>query len=828
MRNDLRSALRMLVKNPGFTIAAVLTMAIGIGLNSAVFSVVNAVLFRPLPVEAPEELVNVYTVTPNEFLSHLPWAYPDFEDLRAQNASFSDVMAYSFTPVALEHAGESELIFAETVTGNYFDALGVRPVVGRAFTADDDRRGEARQVAVLSHASWQRRFGGDPGVVGADVRLNGRVFTVLGVAPEGFNGLMRGLAPELWLPFENIRSFDLALAGVNIQDDDAGPQLNRLDDRARRWHWVSARLAPGVTPEQAAAEVATLGVRLAQEYPDSNEDRAFTALPASSVRVMPGVDQVLYTASFVVMGLVALVLLIACANLANMLLARTLSRRKEIATRLALGASRGRIARQLLVEGLALALLGGALGLALALASNKALGVLELPLPVQLVLDLAVDVRVVAFTFAMAALTAVVFGMAPAREATRADLAAALHEDARGSIGSVGRRRLRNALVVAQVALSLLLLICAGLSVRSARNAHSIDPGFNPAGVATAQFSPSLQGYDRARTEDFYRRLAERLEGQPGVRSVSYAASLPLTFEIRIEGVAAEGKDAAPTEEWPVVDVGDVAPGYFETLGIPVLRGRGFSEHDTADAPGVAVVNETLAARFWPGEEALGKRLRVDGEEPYFEVVGVARDGKYRTLGEDPRPYLYRPVAQNFSDRQIVLVRGEGDARALLPSIRQAVRELDDKMAMTGLEPLEQAMSSSLLLPRFGATLFGLFGVIGLLLAAVGLYGVMAYAVSQRTHEIGVRVAMGARRVDVLGMVVRQGLKLTAAGVVLGVAGAAVVTRSLESVLYGVSATDAVTFAGVSLFLVAVALASCYVPARRASRVDPVVALRSE
>ncbi|MCP4660835.1 MAG: ABC transporter permease [bacterium] len=825
IRHDLRYALRLLAKNPAFTVLAVITLAVGIGLNTAVFSVVNAVLFKPLPVAAPEELASVYATMPDGFTSHEPMAFPDYEDLRDQSRSFAELTAYSFTPLVFEGDDTSELVVGELVTGNYFSTLDVPPFLGRCLTAEEDRPGDARAVAVLSHSAWKRRFGSDPDVLGKTIRLNGHPFTLIGVAPPGFFGLRRGLSPELWLPMRMRTALRAASA---VDAGDATPGLDRLDDRARRWIWVMGRLAAGTTFEQAQAELRTFSARFQAEYPETNAERSFALVPASKVRILPGVDAALHTASFMVMGVVALVLLIASGNIANMLLARAIARRKEIATRLALGASRRALVRQLLIESLLLSLLGGGLGLFLALGSNAVLNSLQLPLPVDVVLGLSVDVRVFLFTLAVSTLTAVAFGLAPALEATRANLSTALVGESRAAGGSRARRRLRSALVVAQVALSMLLLICAGLSVRSMQNAHLIDPGFDPSGVAVARFAPDFQGYTPIQAEEFYRRLTAGVGALPSVRSVGLASHMPLAIGINVEAAVPEHRGATPTQEWPQIDATVVDSGYFETMRIPLLRGRTFTEQDTADTPLVAVVNEELAARFWPQEEALGKRLRVDGVEGFYEVVGVARTGKYRTLGEAPRPYLYRALAQNFDGTQMLLARFSGDPGVTLSAIRWKARELDKKIAISGLSTLEETISPSLLLPRTGALVFGLFGLLGLLLAAIGIYGVIAYTVSQRTHEIGIRMAMGARRESILFQVVWEGLALTLIGVALGLAAAALTTQALSAVLYGISATDASTFIVVPLFLLLVALVASFVPAQRAANVDPLVALRHE
>ena len=530
------------------------------------------------------------------------------------------------------------------------------------------------------------------------------------------------------------------------------------------------------------------------------------------------------------MAIVALVLLIASSNLANMLLSRAVTRQKEMATRLSLGASRATLVRQLLTESLLLSFLGGALGLILAELSTLVFELFQprLPIPVPIALDLSLDVRVLGFTLAASTLTAVIFGLTPAFQATRTNISTTLHEAGRAGSTSRSGRRLRSGLVVAQVALSLLLLICAGLSLRSMINAQNVDPGFDPDGVVVAQLSPELQGYSREQTQNLYHRLLEELRALPGVRSASAASHLPLTFEIRIERATAEGMDARPSEEWEDVDAGVVAPGYFETMGIPILRGRAFTDQDSASATTVAVINQRLAEEFWPGEEALGKRLKVDDrdDDAYWEVIGIVANGKYRTLGETTRPYFYRTFTQRFEASRTLLVDFGSDQQATPGALRQAIKNLDDDLAVIGLDHLRQAMSPTLLLPRLGAGLFG--GLLGLALAAIGIYGVIAYTVSRRTHEIGIRMALGANRATVERLVIRDGVRLTAIGVVLGLGAAYATTRALSAVLYGISATDIVTFAGVTVVLVGVAFLSSYIPARRASNLDPMTALHHE
>jgi predicted permease len=819
---DLRFTLRQLLKNPSFTLLAVLTLALGIGVNSAVFSVVNAVVLRPLPVASPDRLASIYTAGRKaSSFSHEPLAFPDYRDIREQSSSFEDMAAYVLSGMVYEQGAETDFVLTELAGGNYFSLLGVSAHRGRLLTEEDDAPGDPRPVAVLSHPSWQRRFGGDPAAVGSTVRLNGLPVTIVGVAEPGFLGLARGLGPELWLP---IHLSTALKADSIIQSRDRTPGLDRVDDRVWRWHWAVGRLRPEVTFAAARSELETITSRLAQSFPETNEDRTYLLEPTRDVRVLPGIDGPVRTASLMVMGLTSLVLLIACFNVANMLLARGVERRKEIAIRLALGSGRGALLRQLFIENLALSLAGGGLGLGLALASNRAVESLELPIPVDLAFGLELDLSVVAFTFAAATATALIFGMAPALEATRVNLASTLGEESRGSSGGAGRRRLRSALVVVQVAFSFLLLTCAGLSVRSLRNAQLIDPGFNADGLVNAQLQPELQGYDAAGKQDFYDRLAERLEALPETRSLTFVSHLPLTVNVSIIAFAVSGEESKPTEDWPLADTAWIGGGFFATLGVPILSGRAVTREDVHDGRRVAVVNRTLAERFFPGRDAVGQRLYLDRREEPLEIVGVAGDGKYRSLNEEPRAFIYQSVWHLLANGRTLVLRSAADPGAALRSIRREARALDDQITVTNLSTVEDTLST-LVLPRLTATLFGLFGGIGTILSVVGIYGVVSYMASQRTREIGIRMAMGARRLDILTMVTRDGVVVIAAGVALGVAAASLATRMLESVLYGVSALDAATFGAVALLLAAVALAASLVPARRAAGVHPTTVL---
>jgi putative ABC transport system permease protein len=816
LARDVRYAARVLARSPGFVSVAVLTLALGIGLNTAIFSVVNAVLFKPLPVERPEQLVGIYNREQEGIITHAPLAFPDYRDIREGTQALTGAFGYALDAFALDTGGSSELVFGEVATGEYFSTLGVRAAVGRAFTPADEAGPAAAPVVVLSDASWRRRFGADPDVVGRTIRLNGGIYTVIGVAPPEFTGLYRVISPELWVPMR------------------WGSEKRRadLDNRGGRWMFAMARLRPGVTIGQADAEAAAIGKHLQQEYPQTNARREVALVPVNDVTFMPGLETVLYPASLVLLGVVGLVLLIASVNVANMLLARATSRRREFAVRLALGASRGQLVRQLLVESALLALAGAVAGLVLAMwgdaALLAALGSLQLPFPVTLTLALGPDRWVLAYTLGLAAVTTLAFGLAPALEASRADLATTLKDESGTASGGVRKRRLQQTLVVAQVALSLVLLIGAGLSLRSLFNANRVDPGFRPQGVARAVFAPESRGYKPEQSREFFRELLERVRALPEVESAAVASHLPLTFEIRDTAGVPDGKQSLPIEEWTELDNANVGPGYFEAIGIPVVRGRAFEERDAARGRQLGVVNEALAARFWPGEDPVGKRLLVERDQEPVEILGVVRNARYRTLGEAQRPFLYQGYDAIDYNASALVVRTRGDVDALLVRLREISRAVDESVPVVGLQTLEAATSVALLLPRTGAILFLSFGLLGLTLASVGLYGVIAYLAMQRTREIGIRVALGAQRGDIVRMVVGQGFKLALSGVCLGLAVALVATRAIAAVLYGVSATDVLTFATVSLTLLGVAAVACYIPAWRASRLDPMVALRYE
>jgi predicted permease len=817
--NDLRQAWRLLARRPGFTAVAVLATGLGIGLASAMFSLVDYALFRPVPVERPDELVNVYSSTPGGFLPEEPMAWPDVADLQRKSTTLAELTVAALTVVAVEHGGEARLDIGTLVAGNYFDTLGLRPAAGRLLSAGDDRRADPAPVVVLGHSAWWAMFGGSPEAIGATVRVNGRPLTVVGVVPADFTGLWPAIEPEVWLPL-SLRPLLSAMATTNAGSTREEP----LDNRGHRWLWTLGRRAPGASLEQVRDELDAFAANLREAHPESNRDRDFVALPARDVRLVPAVDAGLRTGSAVVMALVGLVLLIACANVGSMLLARALSRRREMATRLALGAGRLRIVRQLLVEGSLLAALGAGVGLMIALVSNHLINGLKVPMLVPLSLDLRLDGRVLLFTAGLTGLTAVLFALAPAAETARTDLTTSLREGARSGRGR--SQRLQSGLVLAQVCLSLVLLVCAGLTVRSLLNVHEIDLGFDPRGVVTAGLAPELQGYEEDEWPGFYERLAGELAARPDVERVAYAGHLPLSLSVSTTETVPERDRDLPEDEWHDADVVDVGAGYFEAMGIEIVRGRSFEPHDRLDTPWVAVVNETLARAFWPDGGAVGQRL-AEGSRSY-EVIGVARDGKYRTLGEGPRLFFYRSLDQVGDSFRTLVVRFRSPELASTGPVRDALRGLDPHLAVANLGTLEEAVSPSLVLPRVAGRLFGLLGGLGLFLAATGLYGVLAYAVAGRTHEIGVRMAMGAKRRDILVLVLRHGLGLTALGAVLGVGLALALTRMLRGILYGVSATDPWTFAAVAAVLFAAAALACTVPARRALAVDPITALRHE
>jgi predicted permease len=822
---DLRHAIRQMLKAPVFTVVATLSLGLGIGANTAIFSLVNGVLLKPLPVRAPGEVVAVFT---SDF-SGPPYggsSHPDYLDFREKCDAFAGLSAYTLQPVAiLGEEGQSARLWAELVTGDYFATLGIPIARGRALAPEDDRPEAA--AAVLSHDVWQRRFASDPDVLGRPLTLSGRTFTVVGVAAPGFAGLVRGLAADLWLP----------LSARPALNPDASP----LSDRRSRAYRILGRLKPGVGLATAQSQLSVLASQLHKAYPDEwsdvrREPRRISVLPESAARVDPRMSGPLSAFSVLLMGVVGLVLLIACANIAGLVLARAAERGSEVAIRLSLGASRARIVRQFLTENLMLALLGGGAGWLLAVWATALVGSLRLPLPLPLRLEIMPDARVVGFALAVSLATGIVLGLVPGLQASRPDLLPALRHEAR--TGAAHRSRLRQVLVIAEVAFCLVLLVGGGLFLRSLRNATAIDPGFDPRNVLVLSADLSLAGYDATRAAAFQGELAERLRGVPGVEAAGLAAALPLDPHAQSRRrVYVPGYTEQPGEDMEV-HLGVVGPGYFDALRIPILRGRGFGPADVAEAPGVVMVNEAFARRFWPGQDPIGRTMRAAGDDgPLLEVVGVAGDGKYGSLSEDPLPFFYEPFVQDFRFARrmgafmpaAIAVRVGGDPLAHAATLRDAVQSLDPSLPVYGARTLEQHLGVALLPARVAGYALGFFGLLGLGLASLGLSGIVAYSVSQRTHEIGVRVALGASRSDVLRLVLAEGMRLTVIGLAVGLLLAFLAGRLVSGLLLGgLSAADPATFLAVGVLLVLMALVASYLPARRALRVDPMAALRRE
>jgi predicted permease len=820
---DLRYALRWLRRSPSFTLVAVASLGLGIGFNTALFSIVDAVLFRPLPVEAPDRLVEIYT-SGEDGDTYATSSYPDFLDFRAHNAVFSDMLGYSPMFAALNLPDRSRLALGEVVTGNYFRVLGVRAAVGRTLLPEDDHAG-AERVAVLSDRAWRRDHAGDPAVVGRTLRLRGQAYTIVGVAPPEFTGMLPMLAPELWVSVAHVMEVEPA----GIQDAVPSPGgTNRLDRRGQRWMFVKGRLHPEATIEQARANLEVLMAQITAEHPQTNRDRRVTVEPTSAVRVHPEADRALLPVGLGLMLVVGLVLLIACANVASMLLARATARQREIAIRLALGAQRGQLVRQLLTESALLAMLGAAAGVLLAWGITRSITTMHLPLPVPLALDLRLDLRVFAFTAALSLLAGLVAGLAPALRAIRRDLVSPLRGES-GSPEAAGRRwTLRDGLVAGQMAVTVVLLVLASLLTRSLLAAQQAHPGFTLRGLAVVSADPDMLRYAREDGLRFWDRAVERVRAVPGVESVALASRLPFSLNFSYDMVFVPGHHSAGDRATPTLSA-RVSPDYFTTLGVPILEGRTFTMFDTPATPGVIVVSEAFARRYWPGESVIGKRVHLRAADgAAFEIVGVAADHKVRTIGETPQPYVHFAQTQQPSTYQVLVARTRGDARLALAQARAELMGLEPDLVLLDDQTMEDQVAGTLFPARAGAWLVSLVGMVAMVLAAIGLYGVIAYSVARRTREIGIRMAVGARPARVLRHVMRQGLTLTGVGLAVGGALAVVAARAVAGVLYGVSAADPVAWLAAALVVVAVSAAANLVPARRAARLDPLVALRTE
>ncbi|HZE69974.1 MAG TPA: ABC transporter permease [Pyrinomonadaceae bacterium] len=810
---DIRYAIRGLFKRPAFTAIAVVTLALGIGANTAIFSLVNTVLLRQLPVSNPGQIVSVALRGKSDPI--LAFSYPNYKDFRDRNQVLSGLLIYRFVPVSFSRDGNNERVWGYEVSGNYFDMLGVQAFKGRTFLPEEDRTRLSHPVAVISYGAWQRRFGADPNIVGKEVLLNNHPFKIIGVAPEGFKGTEVVYTPELWVPVSMFEWIE--------------PGSQWLDNRRAANLLAIGRLKNGVSMSQAETSLNLLAQQLAKEYPDTNEGQSITLTPPGFI--IPNLRGSVVTFTWILMAAVGIVLLITCINLAGLLLARASDRRKEIAIRLAMGANRRRLIRQLLTENLLLSIIGGTIGFWFALWIINALLAFRPPIDFPLTVEIGVDWRVLLFTAGVSFVTAAMFGLVPALQSTRPALTSAL-KDTTAQAGH-SRSRLRSTLVVAQLALSLMILIAAGLVARSLQQLRTMNPGFEPRNALTLSFDVGLQGYDQAKGQQFYRQVVERIESLPGVKSAALTSSLPLSLNYSSNNIYVEGQPQERFSNLPITMTASIGPRYFETMGTPILHGREFTDREKEDTEQVVIVNETFVHRIIPETksiaDALDHRVSFRGTKgPFARIVGVAKDGKYFNISEEPRSFIWGPLSQNYQSSASLVIRTDGNPEAAFATTRVAIQGLDPNLPLFDVKTFTEHMRFALFPARVAATVLGGFGLVALTLAAIGIYGVTSYAVSQRTREIGIRMALGAQLSDVLKMILSNGVKLTIIGVALGLAGAFLLTRALTSLLSGVSATDPATFIVVSIVMIAVALIASYVPARRATKVDPLKALRYE
>jgi putative ABC transport system permease protein len=821
---DVRFALRWLVKSPGFTAVAVISLAIGIGFNTTLFTIADALLFKPLPVAAPERLVDVFTSDSSGTVQFGTSSYPDYRDFKSQNDVFEDLVGYTPMFAAMNLETGSRLVMGEIVTGNYFPILGVGAAVGRTLLPSDDVAG-APHVVMVSHEYWTRDLGSAPDAVGRTIRIRGNPFTIIGVAPQEFTGMIPVLAPELWVA----ASASLEVDPVGMHDAVPSPTgTNRLDRRGDRWIFMRGRLKPGKTIDQARANFELLASRLSEAYPATNKGRHVSVKPTRDVHLHPNADALILPIAIGLMTVVGLVLLIACANVASMLLARASGRQKEIGIRLALGASRARLMRQLVTEAVVMSLMGAVAGTLLAWWATAALTTVRLPTPIPLAFELHIDARVLLFTMVVTLIAGVLAGLAPALQASKPNLVADLRGEQIGSGAAMGRWTLRDLLVVGQMAVTAVLLVVAALLTRSLIAAQRTNIGIPVERLAVVSTDTGMLRYSDARSKEFYEQAMARIGTIPGVESVALATRVPLSMNYNNWEIWIPGRHQ-PGAHGDSIEVTTVSPEYFKTIGVQIVEGRGFTYDDRPDTPRVGVVNETFARRYWPSESAIGKTFRTRGSEgPLFEIVGVTADHKVRTVGEPPTPFLHAARMQRPNPYSSVIARTRGDASALLRDMRRELLALEPNLVFVENQTMEAEVATTLFPVRASAWLVSTVGMIAMLLAAVGLYGVIAYSVARRTREIGIRMALGAEPSAVVALVMREGLVVAVAGLVAGWALAVVAAIAVSRALYGVGAADPVSWIAAAMVILSVSTLANLIPAWRAARVDPSIALRTE